>query len=141
MLPYRPQSLTLLRSRLPAALDRVYGLHDRSKPWHRPEHVFDFESGLRLVVTIKIVDVGCEPCLHVIADVIEYTMLWEYHALLRYDHRDYDCGSERLKRMVPGQFREIAPVTLEFLGHDNGLIPHFFGDVYEMAQGERRLLA
>lgn len=136
MLPYRPQSLDVLRRRLPLALEKPYGVRERVSPWKDPCHVFDFESGLRLVVTKKVIDIGCDPCLHVAANLIPHTMAWDYRrTIVKYRDRNPE---EWIKRLVIGQFQELDPVPLQFLGFSNDGVPHFFAEIgytvcYEVA--------
>jgi hypothetical protein len=54
MLPFEPESGVLLAKRYPAAVERVYDLHemwDKRRPGLNRQHVFDFEDGLRLIVS------------------------------------------------------------------------------------------
>jgi hypothetical protein len=124
MSPFKPQSLKLLRERIPAALERAYGV--REKVTH-PTNILDLESGLRLIVSRRVIDIGCEPCLHVAATIIPGTMVYEAHKAIWLD-KDRDHG-EWFKRLVIGQFQELHPTPLEFLGFADGGVPHFFCEI------------
>lgn len=55
-LPFNPQPLHVLRDKLPAALEGFYDPFDVmagavESPSGNPKHVFDFESGLRLIIS------------------------------------------------------------------------------------------
>ncbi len=138
MLPFMPQTLDQLRERIPEALRPLYGARDKSKPWMNRGHVFDFESGLRLVVTRKVIDIGCEPCLHVAATIVPHTMVEESGRWIRRERlRDH---GEWLQRLVICQFRELYPMPLEFLGVADRGVFHFFGEIGELDQAEPGVL-
>lgn len=54
MLDAMPMKLAQHRERIPAALDPVYTLdmlETEGRPGLKPEHVFDFEDGMRLIIS------------------------------------------------------------------------------------------
>ena len=138
MLPFRPETLVQLRERIPAALERAYGARERAAPWKDKAHVFDFESGLRLIVSRRVIDIGCDPYLYVTASIVPHTMIDEYQRSIWYG-RDISV-SEWFKRVVIGQFVELHPTPLEFHFPERG-VSHFFGDLREVDRAEQRLLA
>lgn len=71
MLPHKPQTLTELRARFPKALTRTYDAisiamyKSTDRPGNNRENVFDFEDGLRLIVSRDILE--DHPQIHVSA--------------------------------------------------------------------------
>ena len=126
MLRFRPESLTKLRERIPAALSHAYQVWDKA-PIDNPAHVFDLESGLRLVVTRKVIDAAGPECLHVSVAIVLHSMLDELSRAIwkdkLMDHKEW------LKRLVIGQFKELNDTPLEFLGFDSRGMPLFFGEL------------
>lgn len=53
MLPFEPESLKLLKKRYPAAIEKIWYVTDPmpDRPGMHREHLFDFESGLRLLIS------------------------------------------------------------------------------------------
>lgn len=56
MVPFNPQPIEVLKARFPAAIAKSYSVQHVSenpedRPGSRPEHVFDFEDGVRLIVS------------------------------------------------------------------------------------------
>lgn len=138
-MPYCPETLAQLRERLPLALVKLYGARENSTVWKYRANVFDFESGLRLVISRKVIDINCDPVIHVAASLVPYTLTWNYdRSIRRCRIRDLD---DWIKRLVIGQFTELHPTPLEFLGFADGGVPHFFACVHEMDRTEQRLLA
>ena len=72
MLPFKPETIEALKVRYPAALERVFDVRELTgpvddRPGLKREHVFDFEDGLRLIVSREMHDRGL--CLHLSASM------------------------------------------------------------------------
>lgn len=72
MLPYLPQTLEVMRSRLPKAIKELINPKECVRTGYYPSkervHVFDWEDGLRLIVTRELQQFGqWEQCLHLSA--------------------------------------------------------------------------
>ena len=72
MIPINPEPIEALRARLPAALVDTYSVEfcrrfPNEGPGKKPEHVFDFDTGERVVRAIVSIDVPSKggPVLHV----------------------------------------------------------------------------
>lgn len=150
MLPFRPLPLSLLRERVAPALAVLYSRRDiasgRAKPWDCADNLLDFESGLRLIVTRELFDGEGPPVIHVAAAVPQrHTLLDDLFVGFRWSGRtkSYDTPAAHLMRVVPGQWSELSPVRLEFLGYSNNdTVPHFFGELEDgLERAEPRVLA
>lgn len=126
MLQFRPEPLSKLKARMPAALSQVYEVWDKA-PLDKRDNVFDLESGLRLVVCRKVIDAGGPDCLLVSASIMRHTLLEDSSRLIwrekLMDHKEW------LKRVVIGQFQELHDTPLAFLGYDTKGVPLFFGEL------------
>jgi hypothetical protein len=60
ILPFEPEPLESLQARFPKALERIWVVPSNGDMPDRPgmhrEHLFDFESGLRLLISIDRLD-------------------------------------------------------------------------------------
>src|SRR3954468_23455740 len=74
MLPFEPESLESMQARFPKALERIWVVPSNGDMPDRPgmhrEHLFDFESGLRLLISIDRLD-KANTIIHISAS-------WEY---------------------------------------------------------------
>jgi hypothetical protein len=102
--------------------------------------VLDFESGLRLNVAVRALDARDVPVVHVTAEIIRGTMIDGYRrSEVFWRTRNHD---DWFVRLVKGQFLELHPTPLEFLGFRDGRVPHFYGDLdgTEMVCAKPRVL-
>ena len=79
MLPFEPENLEALRARLPAALKARYDVEAVARkvgrrPGELREHVFDFDDGIRCIVSIDFYR-NDPPLLHLSVGVQEGTKL------------------------------------------------------------------
>lgn len=127
MVPFRPQPLAFLRDRMP-------GIIAMKAAYPHESCVLDLESGLRLYVATRIMDARDVPVIHVAAEIIRCSMIDDYRRshLFRLT-RNHD---EWFVRLVKGQFLELHPTPLEFLGFRNGRVPHFYGDLNGTTEDE-----
>lgn len=128
-LPYLPETLQRLKGRIDAALARTFHVQAIKEgamaPWETRANVLDFESGLRLIVSKEAIEPDAGPCIHVVGCIIPGTML--DHDLWMLQKKERLHPEEHLRKMIPGQFAELHPSPLEFLGFSDGGIPHFYG--------------
>ena len=74
---WRPEPLTALRARYPAALEHVYDAADLVlglRPGNQPQHVFDWVDGLRLIVSRERTADG-RTAIHFTASILPNTPL------------------------------------------------------------------
>lgn len=132
--PTSPEPLDALRARYPRALEHLYdviAIRDRGaiRPGEVAANVFDFEDGLRLIVSRERMQDG-EVTLHVSASFPERCRLADEFRLL-----GVATPKQKILRMfldsIPGRFAELSgePRPLEFLGMTN--VPHFLIPAYE----------
>jgi len=106
-LPFAPESLARLRSRYRAALIKVFDCR-RGVPYPQPSqlrgHVFDFEDGMRMVISRERVS-ETEQWLHMSTSFVPGTK-----------------NGNLLKRraLTKEQFLELALETFAKLSHDHG---------------------
>lgn len=117
MMPFEPEKLEALRARFPKALLRLWyvdhaPLPGEPAPYNTREHVFDFEDGLRLIIS-KDRDAGGEPRhdivghIHVSASVIPGTMMLEW-CKREYMKHAHVFFTETWPHKVKERFDELA---------------------------------
>lgn len=67
MLPFQPEPNYKLKQRYPKALEKIWIAEEfmEDTPGKHREHVFDFEIGLRLIISRDLLIKGDKPKLHV----------------------------------------------------------------------------
>lgn len=112
-LPFIAELLVTLRERFPKALEKVWEVTDpmEDRPGMHRENVFDFDSGLRLLISRDKL-VGIKPEIHVSAS-------WESNKpiSIREAHRQVNEAYHLLG----------GKEYLKFLGLSGGGIPHWIG--------------
>jgi hypothetical protein len=130
--PTNPEPLPALRARYARALEHVYdvaGIRDRGliRPGEVPANVFDFDDGLRLIISREKLLDG-EVTLHVSASFpSECRIADEFRLLLPYQDRKRLLAKWR--DSIPDRFAGLAgPETaarLHYLGSSEADIPHW----------------
>lgn len=120
--PWNPQPIEQLRARYPAAVKETIDVRDiltkrRATPSGEPEHVFDLEPGLRLIVSLERMPDGVVG-VHISASFQERERV---EALA-------GAGDGGMVGYIVGQWRALAQSDRlpTFLGISPGGIPHFF---------------
>lgn len=112
-LPFVAELLVTLRERFPKALEKVWEVTDPmlDRPGLHRENVFDFDSGLRLLISKdKLIDL--KPEIHVSAS-------WE---------RNQPTTIREAHRQVNEAYHLLGGKEyLRFLGQSANGIPHFIG--------------
>lgn len=113
-LPFHPEPIESLRSRLPKALEHIWTVKDdfspmKDRPGLHRENVFDFESGLRLLISKDALP-GFPITVHV-------STSWEMN--LPFKFRDADNQVKEGYAAIGGKG------TLKFLGVSERYIPHW----------------
>lgn len=125
-LAFKPEPLLALQARLPEALAPIWDFRDsqpESGPGQRREHVFDFQDGLRLIVSRDKQDEG-KPYLHVSASITPSHALYdkvENGFLTRYAIKT--IVEERFFRLS-GQ--SIMGMDVLLLWSEGKGVPHWF---------------
>lgn len=122
MLPFRPQSIDEQRQRYPHALQHLFDCRGerakrlRPKPSDLYGNIFDFEDGLRLLISREQYD-DTGPYLHISASPVEEGKLT----------LSYKLDDPRFHVYALNRFHEISDDTqpLGFMGLSPGNIPHF----------------
>jgi|SRR5688572_4008147 len=112
-LDFNPEPLESLKARFPKAIDTIWGkIKTEDRPGMYREHVFDFEDGLRMIISREVL-IDPEPVIHVSAS-------WANNR------------PPRLKNViieiVTGKYRSLTDglEKLELVYVTSGGIPHFF---------------
>ncbi len=112
MLPFKPEPINKLRQRYTKALEDIYLAEPdlKNPPSGKRKHVFDFNSGLRLIISRDILK-GKEPDIHVSAS-------W-------FDEDKFGDIDEAYFEIV-NSFKSIGGKgRLKFIGLTDKKIPHF----------------
>ena len=111
MLPFQKEPLEKLKARFPKAIEKVWIVNDPmiDRPGLHREHLFDFESGMRLLIS-KDKLVNEEPELHVSAS-------WE--------HNPPKSVEEMHKFVVEGYYSLGGIGRVNFIGFSSAAIPHW----------------
>lgn len=130
--PYAPEPLEALQARYAAALEVVFdataiieGRADR--PGMFRANVFDFEDGLRLLISRERMPGSALLVLHVSASFRPECRIADEMRLLSLTMSRAAC-MEKWNRDNPRRFRELSgdKRDLEFAGWSTGLMPHWF---------------
>lgn len=128
--PYTTETLAQLQARYPKALEHVYdqvAIEERGtiRPGECPANVFDFEDGLRLIVSREREREG-RIVLHVSASFrteckIAHEMRRQLKRTPRYEIVD------RWAKTIPARFAELSgdDTPLRFIGWSDRMIPHW----------------
>jgi len=111
MVPFKPESLEQLKARFPKALEKVWEVTDPmpDRPGLHREHLFDFESGMRLLIS-KDKLIREEPEVHVSGS-------WEWNPPI---------SIEQMRRVVGEGYRSLGGTgLLHFIGFSEAAIPHW----------------
>lgn len=111
-IPFIPEPLEQLKSRFPKALEKVWKVTDPmpDRPGLHREHLFDFESGLRLLVSKDKLPQFQEPEIHVSAS-------WEWNP---------PKTVEEMRQAVGEAYRSLGGTgLLYFIGFSEAAIPHW----------------
>lgn len=127
-LPFQPETTAQAAARIGAALEPLIDgesvqIGAQSRPGLFRRHVFDFEDGLRLIISRD--DLGSGPQLHVTASIQPQTRLWKrcYAELMTGEHAN---------RIAAARFEVISGMTMPpFKQLSAGGIPHFWGPMPE----------
>ncbi len=130
-IPNTPEPLSSLQARYPHALEHLYDVSDivargGIRPGECATNVFDFEDGLRLIISRQLFPDNVE-VLHVSASFPgECRIADEFRLLLL--TMPLDKIMEKWQRSIPGRFRELSgdDRPLEFGGVTEHVIPHWF---------------
>jgi hypothetical protein len=115
MLPFEPELISALKTRLPKALERVWNISEcgEDRPTLHREHIFDFNCGLRLAISKDDFEDGLGPQIHVSSS---------------FDDSRY-IQLDALIVTVNHHWKSIGGIgILKFLGLSAKGIPHFFID-------------
>lgn len=130
-LPHRPETLESLKARYHAALERVYTLDDAISgrvllAGRNPANVFDFEDGLRLVVSRIRLPSG-PLTLNISASVALNGRVARDAQVLCTTGQPASKVYAAWLRSIPRRFRELSGDNREllYLGHSGNLLPHF----------------
>lgn len=135
--PYNPEPLESLQARYPAALATVFDIHDVrlgkvDGPAWLAANIFDFEDGLRLIVSrekgyphtravIVHVSASCRPDSPMAAEIVDQMRATRNDRQRRQRHMDW-CNT------IGGRFRELSgnsgKVIMLGVSQHTG-IPHF----------------
>lgn len=126
-LPFEPESNESLRTRLPKAISRLWIFPKVSeeeflkmnRPGQTRECVFDFECGLRLIISKDQLQGESEPPkIHISASGFNENVFKNINTL------------EQLTKFV-GDYYELinGKGTLKFIGFSAGLVPHWIVDI------------
>lgn len=121
MLPFRPQPVNELRGRYQHALQHLFDCRGerakrlRPRPGELYGNIFDFEEGLRLIISREQYD-DTGPYLHVRALLVEGTLT-----------HPYELDDPRFHIYALNRFHQISrsDEPLGFMGLSSGKIPHF----------------
>lgn len=123
IVPFEPEPIEESRDRFPVALETTYEAWRSDAPeWNRPgqkrENIFDFEDGLRLMVSRDILHVGGEPVVHVSASLYQEEGVDNKWQVSR---RRFERGiRQRLEELMGGGRVVMGPMWITCGG-----IPHW----------------
>ncbi len=109
IVPFEPEPIEEACERFPVALETTYEAWRSDLPgWNRPgqkrENIFDFEDGLRLMVSRDVLHAGGEPVIHVSASLHEEEAVesgWD-----RLSKKRFERGvRQRLETLTGGRVR------------------------------------
>jgi hypothetical protein len=124
----RPETIEAMRARFPRAMEFLYdakGVHNGAiRPGEVAAQVFDFEDGLRLIVSRLKIPCGCV-CLHVSASFPPGCVLYD---TFRCTAASVGVGEAVLRWLntIPARFAQISDKTrdLKLYGFTS-MVPHF----------------
>lgn len=129
--PRNPEPLAELRQRYPRALQFQFDMRaiieqGLIRPGECAANVFDFDDGLRLIVSRELLLDGRD-VLHVSASFAPQGKIADEMRLLSIT-KSKEQLLQMWRRDVPRRFRELSgdERALEFLGWSDGNVPHWF---------------
>lgn len=111
MIPFEPESIEKLKERLPKALEKIWKVTNPmpDRPGLHREHVFDFESGIRLLISRDQLKRE-KPEIHVSAS-------WEFNP---------PNSIREMHLLVINSYRALGGKDIiNFIGFSNKNIPHW----------------
>ena len=126
MLPFQPEPVESLRARYPAAVAEVIdiesvGLGTQVQPGRQRRHVFDFDRGVRLIVSREFFPDG-RHALHLSASPQQGTEVYERVRAGRLDVQGFADLVVQLFRDISG---DAEPLELVYISAGKG-VPHWF---------------
>lgn len=125
-LPFEPESNASLRARLPKAISKLWifpkvseeEILKMERPGQTRECVFDFECGLRLIISKDQLEGENEPPrIHISASA--FKRIFEHLNTL-----------EELTKFIQDYYELInGKGTLKFIGISKGMVPHWIVDI------------
>ncbi len=122
-LPFQPESMESARKRLPQALEQVFLIADvvggdRASSFRA--HVFDFDDGVRLIISRDELYAGHRPQVHVSASL---------HAIGEWQEKArpiYEGGAQAFLRLIADRWHELGRAgSLKLIGCSEHGVPHF----------------
>lgn len=120
MIPFEPEPIDEARDRFPVALETTYEAWRAASPeWNVPgekrENIFDFDDGLRLIVSRDILYPFEEPVIHVSASLYEAER-WRTRSRKRVER----IIRQRLEKLFGGGRVVMGPMWIT-----SGRVPHW----------------
>lgn len=128
---HQPESIETARARYHLALAQIYELEDQRNitpphtPGNKPEHVFDFDDGIRLIVSREQM-AGEDPVIHVSAS---FDPGRSFYRLIRRTCSSIAEAQAMLRGACEARWREISgsAAPMQFLGFSPGKgVPHWW---------------
>lgn len=125
-LPYEPESNESLKTRLSKALSRTWivpndpkEIEKMNRPGQTRECVFDFECGLRLIISKDQLYGSAEPAkIHISASAFNEDVFKNFHTI------------KELTRFIQGYYELIeGKGQIKFIGFSPGIVPHWIVDI------------
>jgi len=118
-IPFEPESIESARARLWKALEKVFNAHigDSLSVLPRKElrrYVFDFDDGLRMIVTRDIEEPGNPPVVHVSCSVVGDEAVARVIA----------GGRDAYLLLVRQRWEQLGRAPLRFVNWDHKGVPH-----------------
>ena len=112
-LPFKPETFEGIKARLPIALVDVYEIHTEPRPGLQRKHVFDFQDGVRMIISRDAVD--GDSCVHVSASAFGLEI-----------DRIVSRGPQYFVDKIKKRWLELGRNPLDFAGFslEKG-VPHF----------------
>jgi hypothetical protein len=133
MLEFEPEPMAKLKERYPLAIKDIYDVlavhfNNMQRPGEKREHVFDFQDGMRLIVS-KDKMPGKAPYVHFSASIIPGTSL-EEHIVVFVQGKGLEFSMNVFKEMAELRFADLGDIgdkqKIIFLGFSEQKgAPHF----------------
>ena len=126
MLPYRPESLEAMQQRFPQALAEVtdveYCRFGGETPGQKRKHIFDFEDGLRLIVSKDRLEDG-RIVVHFSASAYRDSAL--YRRLKKPSQKKYFSRLAQSRFALLSGYGTEKPAFVEYIGASEKGVPHW----------------